>query len=211
MGTWFRILAWLTGITTIVCGALYLLVFDVWRVPGDDPLLTASILPTLAPGDLLVVSRHPGIGRGQLLRCADPQAPGRFVVARAMGEGGDHLAIDSEIVNIDGHHTPSPRACDEPRVTVFNPNTNEDEELNCSIEDYGETTHPTLRAATRLEPPTRLTVERGKWFLVSNDRHLHLDSRDYGQVEGASCQHIVFRLVGAGGVFDSSRRMSMIW
>jgi signal peptidase I len=211
MGTWFRFLAWLGGLVAVVCGALYLLVFDVWRVPGDDPLLTASIQPTLAPGDVLVVFRHPGIGRGQLLRCDDPQAPGRFVVARAMGEGGDRLAIDGEIVDIDGHHAPSPRACDDPKVTVLNPNTNEDEELNCSIEDYGEMPHPTLRAGTRLEPPTRLTVEQGKWFLVSDDRHVHLDSRDYGQVEGAACQHIVFRLVGAGGLLDPSRRMSVIW
>jgi signal peptidase I len=211
MGALLRILFWVGIFVAAGCGALYLLFFDVWRVPSDDPWLSASIQPTLAPGDLLVIVRRPEIGRGQLLRCIDPQAPGRFVVARAMGEGGDRLAIEGEAVSIDGHRTPAPRACDDPKVTVTNPNTNEDEELACSIEEYGETSHSTLHATERLEPPTRLTVEKGRWFLVSDNRHLHLDSRDYGQVDDVACHHIVFRLVGPRGFFDSSRRLSVIW
>src|SRR5579883_1581495 len=106
MGTWLRILFWVGAVVAAACGALYLLVFDVWRIPGDDPLLTASIQPVLAPGDLVVLSRHCGIGRGQLLRCTDPQAPGRFVIARAMGEEGDRLVIDGELVSVDGHRAP---------------------------------------------------------------------------------------------------------
>jgi signal peptidase I len=211
MRAWFRLLAWVACVVAAVCGALYLLVFDVWTIPGDDPLLAASLQPTLAPGDVLVVFRYRGVDRGNVVRCPDPQAPGRFVVARAMGEGGDKLSIDHEIVDIEGHHTPSPRACDAPRATVFDPNTNDDVQLDCSIEDYGDMPHPTLHASARPEPPTRLTVEQGKWYLVSDDRHVHLDSRDYGQVDAASCQRVVFRLVGAGGYRDASRRLSVIW
>jgi signal peptidase I len=211
MGTLFRLFLWALAVLAVICGALYLFVFDVWRVPSDDPQLTASILPTLAPGDVMLVMRKPGIGRGELVRCGDPQAPGRFVVARAMGEGGDHVAIEGESVSIDGHHAPTARACEQGRVDVLDPNTNQDEVLTCTVEDYGEMPHPTLRGTERIEPPTRITVEKGRWFLVSDDRHFHLDSRDYGQLDEAACQHVVFRLVGAGGLFDATRRLTVVW
>jgi signal peptidase I len=212
MGTLFRLLVWVVGAVVAVCGLLYMAVFDVWRIPGDDPLLTASILPTLAPGDLvLLLKRSPGVGRGQLLRCPDPQAAGRFVVARAIGKGGDLLSIESELVALDGRRVGDARACAEPSLAVQNPSNGEDDVLACSIEEFGEVAHPTLRATARIEPPTHLTVEPGRWFLVSDDRHFHLDSRDYGQVDGEACEHIVFRLVGAGGWADSARRLMLIW
>ena len=61
------------------------------------------------------------------------------------------------------------------------------------------------------EPPTKVEVEAGRWFLVSDDRHLHLDSRDFGQIDPVGCQHIVFRLVGAAGFGDTAKRLSIIW
>jgi signal peptidase I len=128
-----------------------------------------------------------------------------------MGEAGDRLAIEREFVSIDDHHTSTPRACDDAKVSVHDPGTNEDVDLDCSMEETGAVSHPTLHAAVGAEPPTRLTVEKGKWFLVSDDRHVHLDSRDFGQVGGETCQHIVFRLVGPGGYRDASRRLSVIW
>jgi signal peptidase I len=211
MGTIVRLLLWALAVVALVCGALYLFVFDVWRVPSDDPQLTASILPALAPGDILLVTRRTGIGRGELVRCGDPQAPGRFVVARAMAEGGDRLAIEHEAVSIDGHEVPTVRSCDPPRLDVVNPNTTDSEVLACSFEDYGEMPHPTLRGTERIEPPTRITVEKGRWFLVSDNRHFHLDSRDYGQLDDVTCQHVVFRLVGAAGIFDVTRRLTVLW
>jgi signal peptidase I len=61
------------------------------------------------------------------------------------------------------------------------------------------------------EPPTKTTVPAGSWFLVSDDRHVHLDSRDYGEVDPSTCQHVVFRLVGAAGFGDSRKRLSIVW
>src|SRR5579872_6465256 len=85
MRAWLKLVAWVTGILGVVGLLLYELVFDVWVVPSDDPLLAASIQPTLMAGDVLVVTRHTSVVRGNLLRCDDPQAPGRYVVARAIG------------------------------------------------------------------------------------------------------------------------------
>jgi signal peptidase I len=211
MRTWLRIVAWLAGAIGVVALILYLFVFDVWTVPKDDPLFSVSIEPTLSPGDVVVVTRHTTVSRGNLLMCSDPQAPGRFVVARAMARFGDHIELRDEVVSIDGRRTPSARACDPAFVTLFDPQVNEDIRLACSIEEYGEMSYWALRAADHPEPPTHALVEPSRWYLVSDNRHMHIDSRDFGQIDPATCQHIVFRLIGAAGFGDSKRRLSIIW
>jgi signal peptidase I len=52
--------------------------------------------------------------------------------------------------------------------------------------------------------------EAGKLFLVSDNRSMHEDSRDFGQVDASTCEHIVFRLWGEHYT-DSSRRFTIIW
>ncbi|HXX67106.1 MAG TPA: signal peptidase I [Polyangiaceae bacterium] len=211
MLAWFRALAWLAVITGAVMLVLYVFAFDVWRVPGDDPLLSAAIQPTLGAGDLVLVTRHATVARGNLLRCADPQAPGRFVVARAIAAPGERITIENDVVSIDGRRLPSPRACEERSTTVTDPGTNEDVVLPCAIEDFGDITFGTLRLPAHPRPPTTAVVEEGKWFLVSDDRHVHLDSRDYGQLDPAACQHVVLRIVGAKGFLDARTRLTIVW
>jgi signal peptidase I len=211
MRGWLSFVSWVLGIAGVVLGVLYYFVLDVWTVPIDDPLLVASVAPTLGAGDLVVVTRHTSVERGHLLRCADPQAPGRFVIARAIGRYGDRVEIAGEIVSIDARRTPSPHRCDPPRSTVFDPAKNTDVELDCAVEDYAGRDFSALRSSEYPEPATKATVEPSKWFLVSDDRHIHLDSRDYGQVEPSTCQHILFRIVGGRGFADASSRLTVIW
>jgi signal peptidase I len=211
MRTWLRIVAWLAGVCGVALLVLYLFFFDVWTVPKDDPLLTASIEPTLSAGEVVVVTRRTSVNRGNLLRCADPQAAGRFIVARAIGHSGDKVELRDEVVSIDSRRTPSPRGCDPPTMVLFDPQINEEIPLTCSVEEYGEMAYSALRAPDHPEPPTRALVEPGRWFVVSDNRHIHLDSRDFGQMDPATCQHIVFRLVGAAGFGDSKKRLSIIW
>jgi signal peptidase I len=210
MRTLLQIGIWTIGLGTIVLGLLYYFAFDVWTVPSDDPLLTASIEPTLSAGDLVVLARHPTVARGILLRCPDPQAEGRFVVARAIAESGDEFKLEGETIHIDGHRVVSPHGCLISKVGVLDPNRNEQVELGCATEEYGEATYSVLRS-DHPEPPTKANVEAGKWYLVSDDRHVHLDSRDFGQVDPSTCQHVVFRLVGAKGWSDWKSRLTFIW
>lgn len=211
MGGWLKFLVWAVAVVGGVLLALYWLLFDVWRVPSDDPLLSASIEPTLTGGDLLVLSRHGVPGRSELLRCPDPQAPGRYVVARAIAWSGETLLLDNEIASVDGRRTPSPHACNPPTRTMQDPSTKDDVELSCAIEDYGGTEFTVLRAAEHPEPPTKTTVERDRWYLVSDNRHLHLDSREYGPIDARACEHIIFRIVGRGGMADRQSWLSIIW
>ena len=211
MRTWLKIVAWIVGVLGVVALVLYLGFFDVWTVPTDDPLLAASIEPTLGAGDVVVVTRRTEVTRGNLLRCADPQAPGRYVIARAIARFGDEIEINDESVGIDRKRNPSPRACDVPTQTVRDPQSGDDVTLACSVEEYGEMTYEALRSMDHPEAPTVVKVQPDRWFLVSDDRHVHLDSRDYGQIDPRTCQHIVFRLVGAHGFWDAKKRLNIIW
>jgi signal peptidase I len=211
MRTWLKIIAIVMAVLGAVVLVLHVLFFDVWRVPADDPLLTASVAPTLGAGDLVVITRHTWVGRGELLRCTDPDVAGRFVIARAIGRPGEHVELVDEVVSIDGTRTPSPRACDVPAVRVYDPRINDDEVLSCSMEDYGDRAFGVLREQEHPERVTKVTVEPSHWFLVSDDRHVHLDSRDFGQIDPSTCRHVVFRIVSAAGFGDSERRLSIIW
>ncbi len=211
MRTWLKLVVWIAGMAGAVGLVLHFFFFEVWRVPSDDPLLAASIEPTLSAGDLVLVTRRTSVDRGELLRCADPDAAGRFVVARAIGRYGDQVEVKDEVVLLDGKHVPSPRACEPPTVSVHDPRIDDDVTLACSVEEFSDLTFSVLRARERAEPPTNVKVEAGKWFLVSDDRHVHLDSRDFGEVGAASCQHVLFRLVSAAGFTDVGRRLTIIW
>ena len=212
MRTWFKFIGWIVGVVGAILLVLYLGFFDVWTIPVDDPMLSASIEPTLTAGDIVVLTKRTDVSRGNLLRCADPQAPGRFVIARAMGRFGDRIEIGSEVVSLDGHRTPSPRGCDPPTMVIHDPQSNEDVTLGCSVEEYGEMNYSALRDVDHPEPPTKAaSIDPGKWFLVSDDRHVHLDSRDFGQIDPNTCKHIVFRIVGAAGLGDSKKRLTIIW
>jgi signal peptidase I len=112
---------------------------------------------------------------------------------------------------VDGRHPPSPRACDTPTISIRDPQTNEDVVLGCAVEEYGDGSYSVLRAFVSPEPSTKALGEPGRWYLVSDDRHIHLDSRDFGQVDSATCEHIVFRLLGANGFADREKRLSIIW
>jgi signal peptidase I len=209
MGGLLKIVFWLA---VIVGGTSFIVertLLEVWRVPTDDPLLAASIEPTLSAGDLVLVTRHGSPARGELQRCADPQAPGRYIVARAIGSGGEKVEVKNEGVSVDGQRSPSPRAC--PSLTLHDPRTGDDVDLLCRVQEYSEMGFSALVAARDPEPPASATVELSRWYLVSDDRHIHLDSRDFGQVDSASCQHVVFRLVSAAGFSDVKKRLSVIW
>ncbi|MGH7271719.1 MAG: S26 family signal peptidase, partial [Polyangiaceae bacterium] len=174
--------------------------------PSDDPLLTASIAPTLEPGDLVVLARHGAPSNAYLVRCADPQVPGRFVVGRAIAKGGQTVGFDSEVVAVDGHCTPSGHNCDPAQWIVHDPTSDSDIQLECEVEEYGEADFEVLRSAIDPAASTQEKVEPGRWFLVSDDRHVHLDSRDYGGLAPGTCQHITFRLAKAGSI-----SLALLW
>jgi signal peptidase I len=202
-----KLALWLAGLLGIGLLVLYAFAFDVWTVPADDPVLAASLAPTLDPGDVVILTRHPLIVHGYLLRCPDPEAPGRFVVARAIAQGGETVSFSDEMAFVDGHHSPSPQVCNPPSVVVGDPRSGLNVELTCAVEEYGEMNFSVLRATNpAISTKTPRKVGPGTWFLVSDNRHFPLDSRDYGPIDQRLCQHVVLRVKGHDGI-----GASLIW
>ena len=193
----------------IIAGIIFAF-FDVWTVPSDDPQLAVSIEPTLSAGDIVLVMRNSGASEGAVVRCTDPQAEGRYVVARVMGGTGDEIEFVAGNLHVNGKSPSAPYACEMAKVTLRNPANDEDVELRCFMEEFGGGTHPSLQSKA-VDRDMKSTVEAQKVFLVSDNRTLHLDSRDFGTVTPSTCQRVAFRLWGTTGFWDTHKRLTAIW
>jgi len=213
MGTLFRILLWTAVSVGAVVGLLRLTVIRWWRVPMDDPYLEASIAPTLRGGDLVLLWRATQPSFGALVVCPDPEDPGRVVIGRIVGEGGDRVAIDGDHLEINDRSAHTETACSEAVFQVQDPATGSVVEQSCSIEDLGGVGH--MRGAGTSDrgapPPSTRDVGQGKLFLVSDNRRYPYDSRNYGPLDVASCKESVFfRLVSKKGFFDVKPRLMYV-
>jgi signal peptidase I len=83
--------------------------------------------------------------------------------------------------------------------------------MNCGVVETGAGSFSVLSAQTGLSQGKHSAqVEAGKLYLVSDNRLLHEDSRDFGQVDASTCEHVVYRLWGEHFT-DSSRRFTILW
>jgi signal peptidase I len=199
---------WLLAIVGAVGLLLYLYVFDTWEIPGNDPLFVASIEPTLKPQDRILTSRRSTPTFGELSRCLIPDGSGTYTIGRVFGVEGDTVEVLNERVTVNGKAPATRFGCGT--TNVVHPVSQAQLTLRCSVEDNGPFTYSVLVHPEFREGQTLTKVEPGKVFLVSDDRHIHLDSRDFGQVDASSCQHVVFRLWGERFT-DSSRRFNILW
>ncbi len=201
-----RILFWVLLIGGGVWGLLYLTIMEPWAVPSTDPQLLTSVQPNIFADDYLILSRHNDAQVGWVVRCADPDAPGLFVLARVVARMGETVDIQKGQVRVDNRNPLAPTRCDPPKMTVRSPVSQQDVELDCSNEELGATTHQVLRGETA-EKDTHTVVDANKVFLISDNRPMHLDSRDFGQLSVNTCQHVLFRLWSS----QENHRFSLIW
>ncbi len=206
--SWGRNVLWLTAILGAIGLLLYLFVFDTWVVPSDDPQLTASLAPTLSPEDRILTRRGSSAVSGQLSRCIIPDGSGKYTIGRIFGLGGDSVEIDNERVAVNGVSPKSRFSCGV--VSVVHPVSGEAEALTCTVEDNGAFTYSVLAHPEYREGQRLAKVEPERAWLVSDNRHLHKDSRDFGSVDASTCEHVVFRLWGATWG-DSSHRFNVLW
>lgn len=199
---------WILGIGGAICLLLHILFFDTWVIPANDPLLVSSILPTLNPNDRILTARRSTPISGQLARCTSPEPGSDYVIGRVMGTGGDTVIVDNGRVSINGKLLASRHAC--PKVKMLHPVTGEEMTLSCATEDNGAWTYDYLIRPERPEGARTAVVEQGKLFLVSDNRVIHKDSRDYGLIDASTCEHVVFRLWGDSFV-DTTRRFTVLY
>jgi signal peptidase I len=206
--SFLKTVLWIAGILGAVILLLYLFVFDTWVIPNDDVALAAAVEPTLTPDDRILTRRGSPPKLGELARCIMPDGSGKFVIGRAFGYPGDNVVIDNERVSVNGKNLPARFQCGV--VTVTQPVTLEKVALTCSTEDNGAFTYNVLLHPEYREGQRVAKVEPGKIYLVSDNRHIHLDSRDFGQVDATTCEHVVFRLWGESFT-DGKRRFTVLW
>lgn len=199
---------WILAILGAIGLLLYLFVVDTWLVPGTDTAFAASIEPTLRVGDRILVQRGSVPRVGQLARCQHPLASGTYVIGRVFGESRDRVEVRNEAVILNGKNVPTRHAC--PSERVIHPVSGQEVELTCAVEDNGAFTYSTLLNREYPAGGGLANVEPGKLYLVSDNRHLHQDSRDYGLVDASTCEHVLYRLWG-DSYADGTRRFTFLW
>jgi signal peptidase I len=202
-----RGLFWIAGILGAMGLLLHLFLFDTWVIPGDDRTLASSVEPTLAPGDRILVQRGSVPHRGQLARCT--YANGAVVIGRVVAHGGEQLEIKGGRAFVAGKPVANHRHGCEP-IRVVHPASGNEVQLGCAVEDNGAWTYQIAMATQHPEPDRTALVPAGHLFLLSDNRHLHQDSRDFGPVDASLCEHVVFRLWGES-YMDASRRNTILW
>jgi signal peptidase I len=206
-----RGLVWTVGI--IVAGGLFVraTLLDPWRVP-DDLVTNAALAPTLGAGDLVLVAKHGKGGFGDLVRCADPEDATKFVVGRVAGADFDNVETQGGSLVVNGKRYDPGLSCPKPTFTIPDPGGDDDPiELTCGMVEMGGGTH--MRATggrAAREPKTERRVPNGSYFLLSDSRDLHQDSRDYGYVDQSTCHTIMFRLWSKAGWSDDDHRLNYI-
>lgn len=199
---------WLLGIFGAIALLCHLLFVDEWRVPaGTDAQFGASIRPTLAVDDLVLVHRGRRPKVGELARCTSPVS-GEPVVGRVFGTAGDRVEVTDQAVTTNGKALAARHGC--PPVVVPHPVTQNLVTMGCSVADTGAWTFSYLTQPETSAGVHTAAVEAGKVYLVSDNRTMHQDSRDFGQVDESTCEHLVFRLWGES-YSDASRRFTILW
>ena len=209
MREYVRGAVWIIAILAAITTLLFLFVLDSWVIPSDDPLFALSLEPTLAPQDRIVVQRGGIPKTGQLARCISPEKPAKYVIGRMFGAGGETVEITAERITVAGRGTIGRHGC--PPRKVLHPVLGTEVTLGCGVEENSENwTYQVLYHPENPEPSRVVAIPEGMIYLVSDDRHFHEDSRDFGPIAAATCEHVVFRLWGAS-YMDSSRRFSILW
>lgn len=208
-----RFLFWLAAILGVLVGVLRLTVLRWWQVPTDDPLLEASITPTLRGGDWVLLWRATPPSFGSLVLCPDPQEAGRVIVGRLVGEQGDTVAIEGATVSVNERAMRPESACTDATFRLTEPSTGQQIVQHCDVEATGSVAHMrgNLQELARQPLPVSRQVGDGKVFLVSDNRAYPFDSRHYGAVDRARCKEtIFFRLVSRDGYPDEKQRFTYI-
>jgi signal peptidase I len=161
---------------------------------------------------LVLVLTRGGAVFGDLVRCPDPDDNARYVVGRISGLSGDSIELLSRTLRVNGTRYDSTDACTKPTVSVPNPETGTPVEMQCARVDMGGGWHYRV-TALKHNPSNnhKKEVGPGKVYLLSDNRDMHEDSRDFGTIDEANCQQrVFFRLWGANGWTDAEHRLNFI-
>lgn len=206
-----KFLLWTVGVFIVLFGLGRAFLFETWTVP-EGSWIAASTAPTLAGGDLVLVLTVGQAEFGDLVRCADPEDPAYHVVGRIAGVGGDVVELRGPVLTVNGNRYVATEACKEAQFTILHPDSGNEVTMNCARVEMGSGWHfrGNLPQASK-NNDVRKEVGPGKVYLLSDNRDIHDDSRDFGSLPEETCkQRIFFRLWSKEGWWDSKSRLTII-
>lgn len=210
MRSLLRGLVWVIGVLAIIGLILRLTVLAPWVIP-DDPILDVSMAPSLSAGDTVLLWTKGQRGFGDLVRCQDPEDAQRWVVGRIVGLEGDQVEVDQGIVRVNGTRYNVSDACQQSRIELTDARGNQYVATCSRVEMAGGWHYRAMVHGESPESPVKAEVGAGRVYLLSDNRSLHDDSRDFGAVDATSCRDlIVFRLWDKAGFFASKERFSTV-
>ncbi len=199
------------GVLAVVGGILRATCMITWQVP-DDSILGLSIAPTLDRGDTIVLWTVGERGFGELVRCTDPEDPQRWVIGRVLGLAGDHVIVaPNGVVSVNGTRYNTSDACQVSSFQLSDDKGNQYTGTCSRVEMAGGWHFRALVQGESAEAEVKHEVGPGKVYLVSDNRSLHDDSRDFGTLDASTCKdQILFRLWGKEGFFSTKHRFEYI-
>lgn len=202
-------LAWVVGTLAVIILILRLTMFKLWTIP-EDRVLDGSMRPSLQSGDTVLVMTIGKRSFGQLVRCADPEDPQRWVVGRIVGLEGDVVDVQGASVTVNGSEYNKSDGCKD-RLRVPHPTSGEVDAVCSRVEMAGGWHFRAYVPELHRDTPSTHKIPAGRLFLLSDNRTFHDDSRDFGTVAANTCTDlIVFRLWGKGGTSDTDSRFTYI-
>ena len=210
MRKYLRFLMWVGGFFLLIGVILRFTLVEEWRIP-DDLVLGASLAPSLNDGDTVLMQTTGELGFGDLVRCLDPDDPSEYVVGRVVGTSGDVVEVKRGILWLNNQRYHSISSCPEGDYWVTHPNTGAEVEINCDKVELAGGWHFVGTVPKSQTSDSRHEVSAGHFFLLSDNREFHDDSRDFGPVPVDTCDaRIFFRLWSREGWSDEAQRMEWV-
>lgn len=212
MRKYLRTAAWIVGIIAAIVIGLRVTILRWWVIPVDDPVHGTSLAPSLAAGDLVLLYKTTP-KYGDLVRCADPGAAGRYVVGRILATEGDKIELTRSDIIVNGRPTLQEMGCNPSKVTVEHPTSGSPVDLHCSIEVAQGHKHMrgTIAGPNARDVIRKSEVSERNVYLVSDNRAFPMDSREYGAIPKSSCkEQIFFRIKSLKGMGDVATRLMYI-
>jgi len=206
---------WTVLVLGVVFGVFryFFIDFHVAAEDTTDPHNWANS-PNLEPGDIALVWRGGEPHIGDMVRCADPTDPTKWLVARVIGTGGDKIEYVDGQLKINNFRVQTAGCQRNPRKVTDA--SGADTDMICFMEELGGSKHDVQVVPNSPLPNGEWKVEAGKLFLMSDNRsqpYAH-DSREpeVTQRPMEECkQRLVVRLMSKAGWGDSERRMTFLF
>ena len=106
-----RFLFWVALVLGALIGLARLVAIRWWRVPNDDPYLTASLSPSVHAGDLILLWRLTKPGYADLVMCPEPKRPDRVVIGRIVAEANDEIEVHGAELTLNHKHLGTESNC----------------------------------------------------------------------------------------------------